>query len=120
MNETEIESQLQAKGLNAPRLTPEDIRQSIVDEFYFTAADGIETTTGIPRTSIDLPAGVKTLTFCVLVLRNGAKVVGINYGPVSAANFDVDIARTQAKAAAVEQVWMLEGYLLKQRLHDNA
>ena len=39
-NEKEIEQEIQDKGLNAPRLTPEYIDSVIVSENYFTAHEG--------------------------------------------------------------------------------
>ncbi len=41
MNDHQIEQEIQAKGLTAPRITPADIEANIASEFYFTAADGI-------------------------------------------------------------------------------
>ncbi|AZB54446.1 hypothetical protein EBL89_03580 [Cereibacter sphaeroides] len=40
-SETAIEAEIQAKGLNAPRLTPADIDAAIISEHYFTAGDGV-------------------------------------------------------------------------------
>ena len=40
MNDQQIEQEIQAKGLTAPRVTPADIEANIVGEHYFTAADG--------------------------------------------------------------------------------
>ena len=37
MNDQTIEQEIQAKGLTAPRVTPADIEENIVGEFYFTA-----------------------------------------------------------------------------------
>ena len=37
MNDQAIEQEIQAKGLTAPRVTPADIEENIVGEFYFTA-----------------------------------------------------------------------------------
>lgn len=36
-----IEQEIQAKGLTAPRVTPADIEANIAGEYYFTAADGV-------------------------------------------------------------------------------
>lgn len=115
----QIEQQIQAKGLTAPRVTPSDIRQAITDEFYFTAAQGISAAYPIPATSIDLPSGVKLLTFCVLVLRNGFTVTGES-ACASPENFDEQVGRDIARTNAVNKIWMLEGYLLKERLHNVA
>lgn len=40
MNDQEIEQEIQAKGLTAPRVTPDDIEANIASEHYFTAAEG--------------------------------------------------------------------------------
>ena len=37
MNDQQIEQEIQAKGLTAPRVTPADIEASIAMEFYFSA-----------------------------------------------------------------------------------
>ena len=39
MNDQQIEQEIQAKGLTAPRVTPADIEANIVGEYFFTAAD---------------------------------------------------------------------------------
>ncbi|MDN7881264.1 Gp49 family protein [Burkholderia aenigmatica] len=57
------------------------------------------------------------LTFCVIVLRNGFSVTGQS-ACVSPENFDAEIGRKVARQKAVDQIWALEGYLLKQKQHD--
>ena len=42
MDDRQIEQEIQAKGLTAPRITPEDIEANIVGEYFFTARDGRE------------------------------------------------------------------------------
>ena len=37
-----IEQEIQAKGLTAPRITPADIEANIASEHYFTAAEGVQ------------------------------------------------------------------------------
>lgn len=64
--------------------------------------------------------GLGLLTFCVLVLRNGTKIVGINYGPVSPENFSAKQGREEARANAIEQVWPLMGYELRSKLAGGA
>jgi hypothetical protein len=94
--EEEIEQMIQARNLNAPRLTPSDIDSVIVGEMYYV----------FPGT---------TLTVCALVLRNGYVVVG-HSASVSKENFDENIGRKIARQEARDQIWMLEGYLLRQML----
>lgn len=118
MNDQAIEQEIQAKGLTAARITPSDIRQTITDEFFFTAAQGISAAYPIPATSIDLPSGVNLLTFCVLVLRNGFTVTGES-ACVSPENFDPVIGQKVARQNAEQKIWMLEGYLLKESLHNE-
>lgn len=42
MNYQDIEAEIQAKGLTAPRLTPKGIEATIAHEYYFTAMHGYE------------------------------------------------------------------------------
>ena len=116
---------VEARAKIVPKLTPADIEAVIVAEQYFTAEHGING--ALVRG--ELYGGVKSaewmgslahVTFCVLLLRNGTKVTGVNHGPVSAANFDAAIGRQYARANAVEKVWELEGYLLRERLSAPA
>lgn len=110
-----IERQIQAKGLTAPRVTPDDIQDAITSEIYFTAADGLRGTTPadlhthVPNESLNL------LTFCILVLRNGFTVTGES-ACASPENFDAEVGRNIAKANAVQKIWPLLGYQLKERL----
>ena len=108
-------------GEHAPKLVPADIEAVIVAEQYFTAEHGING--ALVRG--ELYGGVKSaewmgslahVTFCVLLLRNGTKVTGVNHGPVSAANFDAAKGREYARENAIEKVWELEGYALRERL----
>lgn len=93
-NEQAIENEIQSKGLNAPRLTPKNIDDVIVDEDYYV----------FPRT---------TLTVCCLKLQNGFVVTGES-AAASPENFDVEIGRKIARENARNKVWALEGYLLRE------
>lgn len=100
------------------RLTPADIEASIASEHYFTAADGVHGTHEVPGNSVgwSIPTPLKMLTFCVLVLRNGFKVVGLNHGDIDPAVHDQERGKREARAMALEKVWELEGYLLREHL----
>ena len=98
-NETEIENEIQAKGLNAPRLTPALIDGVIVGEQFYV----------FPGT---------TLTICALTLRNGFIVTGES-AAASASNFDEEIGKKIARDNARGKIWALEGYLLRQRLSEK-
>lgn len=96
-DEQVIEAEIQAKGLNAPRLSPADIDSAIVEAAYHV----------FPGT---------TLTVCCLTLRNGFCVVG-HSAAASPENFDEKLGQTIAYCNARDQIWALEGYLLRERLY---
>lgn len=115
-----IEQEIVRKGKIAPRVTPDDIEAVIVDEHYFVAGDGVY---GAAHKQGDdsvqaFDAALDLLTFCVLVLRNGFTVTGES-ACASPENFDAEIGRKIARQNAVAKIWPLEGYLLKQRLHES-
>jgi Phage protein (N4 Gp49/phage Sf6 gene 66) family len=58
------------------------------------------------------------LKFCVLVLRNGFTVTGES-ACASPENFDAQIGRRLARANAVNKVWPLMGYQLREQLHQQ-
>jgi len=115
----DIEQEIQARGLTAPRITPADIEAAIASEHYFTAADGV-VGERIKRTPYLMPCGVgplELLTFCVLVLRNGFTVTGES-ACASPENFDAELGRKIARQNAVAKVWPLMGYELRTRLAE--
>ena len=113
--DTTIEQEIQAKGLTAPRVTPADIEANIAETVYFTGSDGRFGATKSAHSGDPL----RLLTFCVLVLRNGFTVVGKS-ACASAENFDAELGRKIARQDAVNQVWPLMGYALKERLHGES
>ena len=98
-DEQAIETELKAKGLNAPRLMPEHIDAQIVGEAYYV----------FPGT---------TLTIAALTLRNGFQVTGES-AAASPANFNEEIGRKIARENARAKIWALEGYALRTRLHEG-
>ncbi|HBZ96059.1 MAG TPA: hypothetical protein DEO91_20925 [Pseudomonas sp.] len=111
-----IEQEIQAKGLTAPRITPVDIEANIASEHYFTAADGARMSSHGNHPIHNLNTGsLGLLTFCVLVLRNGFTVTGES-ACASPENFDAEIGRKIARENAIDKVWPLMGYALKERL----
>lgn len=114
MNDTAIEQEIQAKGLTAPRVTPDDIDANIASEHFFTAAQGSQAARA-PGSTPHLES-LGLLTFCVLVLRNGFTVTGES-ACASPENFDAELGRKIARQNAVSKVWPLLGFALKERLH---
>ena len=96
MTDNDIEQEIQDKGLIAPRVTPEHIESVIVSEQYHV----FEGT---------------TFTACLLTLKNGFTVLGES-ACASKENFDEELGRKIARENAKNKIWMLEGYLLKDKL----
>jgi len=94
----DIEKEIQEKGLNAPRLSPDQIEKTIIGEQYHVFNSSC-------------------LTVCCLVLRNGFTVTGES-ACASPENFDKELGEKIARNNAYNKIWMLEGYLLKQRLFE--
>lgn len=126
MNDQAIEQEIQAKGLNGPRISLGDLRANVAAEWYFTARQGLEgaiahsTLSNVGGESMTSTFGkdhLNTLTFCVLVLRNGFTVTGES-ACASPENFDAEIGRKIARENAEQKVWPLMGYALKQQLHE--
>jgi hypothetical protein len=131
MNDQAIEQEIQAKGLTAPRVTLADLDANIAGEHYFTASHGLAGAiasrihAGVPggytaEEAVELLDGpLSLLTFCVLVLKNGFTVTGES-ACASPENFDAEIGRKIARENAINKVWPLMGYALKQELHRRA
>ena len=118
MNDSEIENEIREKGKTAPRVTPADIEAEIASEHCFTAAEGFVGAQALASADITFaPSELRLLTFCVLVLRNGFTVTGES-ACASQENFDAEIGRKLARANAVQKVWPLLGYALKQQMHE--
>jgi hypothetical protein len=98
-DERQIEEAIQAKGLNALRLSPDLINGVIAGETFTV-----------------LPSG--KVMVCELTLVNGFTVLG-EAAAVSKENFDEEIGRRISLTNARSKVWELEGYLLQQRAHEG-
>lgn len=96
LNETKLEEEIQAKGLNAPRLNPDHIDSCIKYCEYWV----------VPNT---------TTTVCAMILQNGFTIIGKS-AAASIDNFDKEIGQKIAYDNAREQIWALEGYLLRNTL----
>ncbi len=99
MSEQKIEQEIQEKGLNAPRLSPADIDAAIVSETFTV-----------------LPSGKAMV--CELILANGFSVRGES-ACVSKANFNEEIGQKISREDARNKVWMLEGYLLQEKVNPR-
>lgn len=116
----EIEQEIQDKGLTAPRVTPADIEANISSEHFFAAISAVDSDDSVTVYHTDQLAdkALSLLTFCVLVLRNGFTVTGES-ACASPENFDAELGRKIARQNAVNKIWPLMGYALKQKLSEK-
>lgn len=115
-----VEQAIQAKGLDAPRVTPADVEAEIVSAHYFTGFDGAlgmlsDTDADPVLAATKLPPQLHLLTFCVLVLRNGFTVTGES-ACASPENFDAGLGRLIARENAERKIWPLLGFRLRDQL----
>lgn len=95
-----IEQEIQAKGLTAPRVTPDELHANITD-------------TEIVK---HISAGGQVLRWAVLTTRNGFAVVGRPSVSVSPENDDSEIGVAVAISNSVSELWPLMGYELRTKL----
>jgi hypothetical protein len=102
-------------------VSPVDVEAAIAGEFYFTAADGVAgAAMVIENGQCVVPAhrcspDLRRVTFCCLVLKNGYVVTGES-ACASIANFDAEKGRKYARLAAVDKIWPLLGYAMRDAL----
>lgn len=101
MNEEQIEKKME--GSESPRVTLDGIH------------DKIKHTEIVKHTT----KSGQVLRWCVLTMENGFAVTGDPSCSVSPENDDKEIGESIATKNAEDKVWMLEGYLLKQKIHGG-
>lgn len=96
----------------APRIALADIEGAIAARYDFTADKALGE--GIP-----VHDGLRLLSVCILVMRNGFVVIGKS-APASPDNFNADLGRKFAYEDAIRQLWPLMGFALRDRLAEQA
>ena len=115
MSEKAIEQQIQDKGLNAPRITPDHIDSKIKRVYYHSPLLAVDHTQAMDEGTYQ---HLRCLTFCTIVLENGFTVTGES-ACASPENFNAEIGRKIAYENARNKIWQMEGYLLKEKLHQS-
>lgn len=103
MNDQTIEAEIQARGLTAPRVKPEDITANIVHTEFVK----------------HVSKGGQVLRWAILTTQSGFAVVGRPSVSVSSENDDEQIGRQVAYDNSRNELWPLMGYELKCRLHAD-
>lgn len=116
-NDSQIEQDIQAKGLAVPCVTHADVEAYIAEEYFFTAEQGADAASGgrgaAPLT-VRTRADLSMTMFCVLVLRNGRRITGVAHCS-NLALFNAQAARKKARAAAIGQLWPVVRYAKRLR-----
>jgi hypothetical protein len=94
----------------APRITMQDIEDNIFEEYYILGSDHISN-----KECVQYAPQLDLMTFCVLILRNGFAVTGESHC-ISKQNFNAEIGRKVARDNAIEKIWPLMGYALKEQI----
>lgn len=102
MNDYKIEQEIQEKGLNATRVTLNNMHKSIKN---------VEIVKHVSVTG-------QVLRWAVLTMTNGFAVTGKPSCSVSPENDDQELGEKIAVQNAQNEVWALEGYALKQKLYE--
>ena len=89
---------VKGSSMDTLKITPEQIQHCIVGEAYHQ----------FPET---------TVTICCLTLKNGFAVTGES-ACASPHSFNEELGRSIARENAKAKIWALEGYLLRQYLHN--
>ena len=98
---------LAARGAVAPRVSLADIEAAIAAEYTTTLDRAFK---GCP-----IHPSMEIITIHVVVMRNGFVVIGKS-APASPENFDQVKGHTFAREDAINQLWPLMGFALKDRL----
>lgn len=105
------------------KIEVDDIEREIAYEYYATGDLFFRLITpivGPAAFEADRPLeSLRLTTICILVLRNGFKVVG-DSACVSPVNFDAEKGRKIAREKAIQQLWPILGYSLREKLHEAA
>lgn len=101
-NDQSIETEIQTKGLTAPRVTPADIGANIADVEYIK----------------HISKGGQVLRWAVITTASGYAVVGNPSCSVSPENDDAEIGEKVAFANSKQELWPLMGYALKEQLYQ--
>lgn len=100
MTDQSIESDIQAKGLTAPRVTLKDLEANIAE---------VEFVKHVSKTG-------KVLRWAVITCKNGFAVVGKPSAAVSPENDNAEIGEKLALENARDEMWSLMGYALCDQL----
>lgn len=107
------------------QVTIEEVQAEIKSEFYFCGLDAMKNAKPLEAGSefSDLDEhdtiALRNTTFVVLILNNGTKVVGVNYGSIDPKLHDAKKGLAAAREQALDKVWELLGFRLRDYIYAN-
>lgn len=107
-----LEREIHAKASIAPRVTPADIEAEITHTYYLNVGECHRSRWPDPSAADETHPSIDLLTICVLVLKNGFTVTGES-ACVSPENFNAEIGRSVARENAMNKIWPLLGFRLR-------
>lgn len=120
MSSLQQSDDLAARGAPSPstRVSLADLEAKIAAELYVDV-DAIVDANGPGVELVQYRTGDRAkscMTLCMITTVTGFVLVGKS-APADPVNFDPEKGRTFAREDAIRQLWPLEGYLLRDRLH---
>lgn len=101
-------------------VSKESIEDKIKSVYYFNGADAVKSAFVDPSAlPADDLANLGLVTYCIIILENGFKVEGVS-ACVDPTIYDEWKGRQYAYENAFDKIWEMEGYLLRQVLHEQA
>ena len=97
------------------KVTIEQIEARIEQKYFFNLGKAI--TAECPDAPIEHVEKTSLTTVCVLILNNGFVIQGKS-ACVDPRNYDEMTGQLYAYEDAVDKLWELEGYLLKNKIHE--
>ena len=100
-------------------ISKESIEDKIKSVYYFNGADAVKSAFVDPSAlPADDLANLGLVTYCIIILENGFKVEGVS-ACVDPTIYDEWKGRQYAYENAFDKIWEMEGYLLRQVLHEQ-
>lgn len=98
---------------NPNKVTLRDIEDEIAMEYAFSMDQALSFM-GAP-----LVEGLDRVIVVLLVMNNGFKAMGVNYGSVDPANYDQELGYKLARKNALDKIYPVLGYQLMEDLYQD-
>ena len=116
MDSLKVTDEASAAVAVAPRVSLDSMKEKIAFTHFLNAGEVSRAASGM--TPEQSNPSLDVLTICLLVMQNGFTVIG-KAAPASPENFNRELGQQFAFEDAIRQLWPLEGYALRERLHQE-